>query len=470
MSLRELPAGFVESLAFAGDAASVLAEALASGTPPVSVRVNPGKGTEVPHGAERVAWCDTGFYLGQRPLFAADPMWHQGRYYVQEASSMAARRAMAHLATLHGGTALRVLDACAAPGGKTTAYAEVLPEGSLLVANEFDPARSNALLENTARHGAPAVVVTRAASQSFAALPGSFDIIAADMPCSGEGMMRKEPQALLQWSPALVRQCAALQAEIADALWSALRPGGYMLVSTCTFNRSENEDNIIRLIERYGAESVDLDITDYPGAMPSVDNRVSALRFLPGNVAGEGFFMAALRKPGNGTTETIARIRRNRTDQVPAAAEAFAAAHLDFPGHYRLIAGDTVHALAENHADFVDMLGGHVRILRPGVPLCTLKGRLAVPSSELLLNTAYRQHSLPQIDLDYSTACAYLRGEALPATPGMPSKGFLAVAYRGLPAGPAKSVGNRANNLYSPALRLRLTQAQLPPTAPAIIP
>ena len=109
MSLRELPAGFVESLAFAGDAASVLAEALASGTPPVSVRVNPGKGTEVPHGAERVAWCDTGFYLGQRPLFAADPMWHQGRYYVQEASSMAARRAMAHLATLHGGTALRVL-------------------------------------------------------------------------------------------------------------------------------------------------------------------------------------------------------------------------------------------------------------------------------------------------------------------------------------------------------------------------
>ncbi|MDE5661108.1 MAG: RsmB/NOP family class I SAM-dependent RNA methyltransferase, partial [Muribaculaceae bacterium] len=208
-----------------------LIEALA--TPPsVSIRANTLKDRTVPDGAALVPWCDNGFYLPSRPLFAADPAWHQGLYYVQDASSMVYSHVVAMISRMlepQAGHGLRYLDACAAPGGKSTAALEVLPADALVVANEYDRHRANILAENIAKSGAPNAVVTRGDAARFGRMHDAFDIVAVDAPCSGEGMMRKEPEAVRQWSEALVADCAATQRRLLESLWEALRPGGVLI-------------------------------------------------------------------------------------------------------------------------------------------------------------------------------------------------------------------------------------------------
>ncbi|MCH5346020.1 MAG: RsmB/NOP family class I SAM-dependent RNA methyltransferase, partial [Muribaculaceae bacterium] len=250
---RELPRQFVEMLeAFASRDFEQLAEALATTEPEVSVRLNRRRGgSQIPSLLSEVVdtpvtWTDGGYYLSSRPRFTLDPALHQGRYYVQDASSMFISRAVAEaLRHLDLSRQLLYIDACAAPGGKTTAAINVLPDGTTLIANEFVPLRAAVLHENITKWGYPDVIVTRGDTAAIGdALTGMADIIAADVPCSGEGMMRKDPEAIVQWSPKLVNDSARLQREIITNLWPALKPGGFFIYSTCTFNRRENEDNL----------------------------------------------------------------------------------------------------------------------------------------------------------------------------------------------------------------------------------
>ena len=201
-----------------GDAVAALAE----GSPEVSVRVNRHKPSAV-DSAEIVPWCEDGRYLSERPVFALDPCWHQGRYYVQEAGSMFVGHVVRSLSREWTGP-VAVLDACAAPGGKTTAVIDALPEGSLVVANEYVPSRAAVLKENIVKWGCPSVIVTRGDTASLSRLGEMFDLVVADVPCSGEGMMRKDEDAVAQWSEGLVRDCAALQWEIVCNLWEILAP------------------------------------------------------------------------------------------------------------------------------------------------------------------------------------------------------------------------------------------------------
>ena len=236
-----------------------------------SIRLNPKRlpPDAEPAGADgRVPWCQEGVYLKERPVFTADPLLHAGAYYVQEASSMF----LAHvLRTLRPAPRL-ALDLCAAPGGKSTLLRSLLPDDCLLVSNEPNRARCQVLAENMAKWGRPQVLVTQAYAADLAdavrnaqfALPdcarpahaqfsvpdcgrtaqplpsSSFGLILADVPCSGEGMMRKEPEAIAQWSPAFVAECAALQRSIISDIWPALQPGGLLIYSTCTFNPEED--------------------------------------------------------------------------------------------------------------------------------------------------------------------------------------------------------------------------------------
>ena len=251
----KLPEGFVESIAAVGTPVlDGLVDVGENIVPSVAVRDNVGKRFRYPGGDGDVPWCAAGHYLDNRPSFTLDPAFHQGMYYVQDASSMFIAHVLRHLA---GEGPLRYLDACAAPGGKTTAAIDALPHGSLVVANEYVPARAAVLRENVIKWGSPDVIVTRGDTAALVkAMPESFDIIAADVPCSGEGMMRKDADAVAQWSHRLVEECADRQREIVGNLWRALKPGGFMVYSTCTFNRHENEEIIGMLVEEYGAESV----------------------------------------------------------------------------------------------------------------------------------------------------------------------------------------------------------------------
>lgn len=283
-----LPAAFIETLRgdLGPERAGVVLSALAA-EPEVSVRVNPGKltlGALRAHfgelAGEPVAWAsDEGFYLNGRPSFTLDPLFHAGAYYVQEASSMYAgvlfNRALDGLGRRTG---LRVLDLCAAPGGKTTQLLSHLDDTSVLVTNEVVPSRATVLAENVARWGRSNVAVTSSDPSAFTALRDRFDVVVTDVPCSGEGMFRKDPRAVAEWSPDTVKLCAARQRRIVADVWPALAAGGFLIYSTCTFNRSEDEENVAWICSSLGGSCLEM------------------RHFYPGEDRGEGFFAALIQK------------------------------------------------------------------------------------------------------------------------------------------------------------------------------
>lgn len=460
-----LPEGFIESLS-QGSGAPLFAglpEAL-SLDPVVSVRIDPAK---TPRGgwaddARAVPWAETsGRYLPSRPAFIFDPLMHQGAYYVQDASSMVLGHAVRCITEGRSGP-VAYLDACAAPGGKTGAAIDALPPGSVVWANEYVPQRAAVLRENLAKKGYPLTIVTTGDTSRFAALPDSFDIIAADVPCSGEGMMRKDAEAVAQWSPALVAQCAELQRSILQNLWPALRPGGFLIYSTCTFNRRENEDNVRRLIETFGAEPVEIPVDPAWAIAPALDSDIHAYRFIPGRTEGEGLFLAVLRKPGDEafTPQPSAEksggkgARKERRESKPAPVPAEAQSWL-MPGCGATLTldGDRIMAVFPQS----------VARTHPALEVGTVKGRDAIPSQQLALSRVYRRGAFPEVDVDRSSALMYLRGEA-PQLPSGTPRGHILLTYRDLPLGFVKNIGTRCNNLYPRPWRiLSALPSPLPP-------
>ena len=288
--MKNLPDEFLSQLASLGHPAyERLPEVIEAAQPVVSVRLNPARPAfgfaDLHDGC--VPWHPNGVYLSKRPSFTLDPALHQGCYYVQDASSMAVSSAVSHAVSSIGQLPrpLCYLDACAAPGGKTTAAIDALPSDAFVVANEFDQRRANILIENLAKWGAEAFV-TRGDAASMHFPDSFFDIIAADVPCSGEGMMRKETVAVDQWTPALVDACSSLQRAIVDNLWGALRPGGFFIYSTCTFNLSENEHIIDHLIKEYDADPIPFGHS-FPGVLGSMGGYdFPCYRFVPGAIRG----------------------------------------------------------------------------------------------------------------------------------------------------------------------------------------
>ncbi len=451
---RRLPDSFREMIAaILPDKAETLLHALSETEPEVSVRANSLKGSHPLPSADLVPWCPDSFYLHERPLFAADPAWHQGLYYVQDASSMAVAAVVRQLIDneLSDVPNIRCLDACAAPGGKTGAVAAVLPPDALIVANEFDSRRANILVENIAKTGAPNVCISRGPAQKYGRVTNAFDLILADAPCSGEGMMRKEEEAVAQWSPGLIRQCRDLQREILDALWKALRPGGVLVYSTCTFNKEEDEDNLAYLVDTLGGEAVELPLLAYEGVCSGLGDYPS-YRFLPGYIRGEGLFICAIRKPGEASANKTRRSQARITTDPTMAR--FAKEVLAEPEKYIV---DGTNAVPKQHADFLASLRKDIDFLRYGLPLGSLKGRDIVPSHELAISTVLKNKHFPMLELAYPDAFSYLRGEGMSELPGDLPRGYFLACYRGRTLGFAKNIGRRANNLYPDEYRLRLT-------------
>ncbi|MDE6042639.1 MAG: hypothetical protein K2G07_03725 [Muribaculaceae bacterium] len=444
---------FVASLAELGHAYADLPAAL-EGEPEVSVRVNAAKGARPVDGLEPVAWCPGGFYLPGRPAFTFDPALHQGLYYVQDASSMALAAVAAQVAAAEGGRPLRWLDACAAPGGKTTAIASELPPGSVLVANEYDQRRYGSLVENTAKWGDPRVACVRGDAVRFGRMEGAFDVVSADVPCSGEGMMRKDAEAAAQWSPALVADCARTQWRIVEALWNALRPGGTFIYSTCTFNRSENEEIVARMVAEFGATGMEVAALERPEVVRGIDSPVPCYRFVPGRLRGEGLFLCLLRKPGDAPA---AALRTPRYEKPDARVAAAVASWLDGDYRLRTAPDGSVYALRREAAALVpDAQGLHV---------ATVKGRDLIPAQPVALSTALRPGAFPTAEVDYPTALAYLRREAV-ALDHAP-RGIVLLHYAGRPLGFVKNLGSRANNLYPQPWRIMSTHA--PATPPQVV-
>ena len=404
--------------------------------PSVSVRLNPAKvkGLDLPAGGE-VPWAAAeGRYLKDRPMFTADPWFHAGAYYVQEASSMSLGMAVRRYVD----SPVVALDLCAAPGGKSTHLRALLPEGSLLVSNEPVRARAQVLAENMTKWGHPDVVVTQSYPADFSRLTGFFDVVVADVPCSGEGMFRKEADAVAGWSMDCVAMCRDRQRDILRAVWPALRPGGLLMYSTCTFNPYENE-----------------------GAGPLLP----VCHFLPWVVRGEGFLLSVLSKTSSnagdcGAESAVgmpARLRKRekgKSGEGGGADPAFRT-WLRHPLAFDFRdCGPRVVAFRAAWSRRLDLLCRAAKVIHAGIPLAERKGKDWMPLHALALSAEVAPSAFPVAEVDYDTAVAYLRKEALVLPPAVP-KGYVLVAYGGLPLGFVKNVGGRANNLYPAEWKIR---------------
>lgn len=292
--MPNLPSEFIErTRQLMGEAeCNALCRALQADEP-VSIRTNTGKNAPVPPQVHPVPWTDNGFYLNRRPAFTFDPLFHAGFYYVQEAASMFIAQAVRRYVN----RPVVMLDLCAAPGGKSTLVRNCLPQGSLLVANEVMRARSQVLAENLIKWGNPEVIVTNNDPADFSRLEERFDVILTDVPCSGEGMFRKDDRAISEWSSEGVELCWKRQRRIVADIWPCLKQGGILIYSTCTFNREENEDNVAWIASTLGAEVLPVDTETEWGITGNLTGEdFPVYRFLPHHTSGEGLFVAVLRK------------------------------------------------------------------------------------------------------------------------------------------------------------------------------
>ncbi len=450
----ELPKEFIEqTTALFGEERYSQFEKGLKEEPVVSVRTNPTKPFAEWDG-EKVAWAANGHYVENRPSFTADPLFHAGCYYVQEASSMFLEQVLRQYVS----TPVRMLDLCAAPGGKSTHALSLLPEGSLFVANEPVPLRASILTENIIKWGAPNAVVTRNDPADFAPLKDFFDIIAVDAPCSGEGMFRKDARAISLWSPGNVKTCVARQRSILADIWQTLRPGGLLIYSTCTYNPHENEETVAWMRDEFGAEILPIETSDGWNITGNlIGEEFPAYRFIPGYTRGEGFFLALLRKEGEGS---VSQPRPARTKPTPLPKQqSDIKSWITSPDYTFDVNEDCVTAIPTKHHSAISALQSRLKVLHCGVPVATIKNKKAIPMHQLAMSNILNRGAFATEELSLEQALAYLHREAL-TLPDAPM-GILLLTYKEAPIGFAKNVGNRVNNLYPAEWRIRKNPMEL---------
>lgn len=392
----------------------------------------PAPGTAVP-------WCTTGRYLAERPVFTLDPFLHAGCYYVQEAASMLLEQAVIAGGPWDADTI--ALDLCAAPGGKSTHLAALLPAEALLICNEPVKPRQAALQENLWKWGRTGTVITGDRPEAFAPLGAFADLIVVDAPCSGEGMFRKEPFARAQWTDGLVEQCARQQADILRTAWALLRPRGTLIYSTCTWEERENEEQVERLVHDGGLF--------LPLALDAVWGVVAGgagYRCYPHRLQGEGFFLAAVRKPG----ERSGRAPAGAVAPLPAEVAGWCAT----PALFTTGVHQGLHHVHQARWDaHVQALMRTVRVLAPGTPLAEPKGHELRPHAAWALAQELRADAFPALELDKADALRYLRGEALNAEG---AEGVSRVEHAGHTLGWVHGAGRRWNNRWPAPWRIRM--------------
>ena len=468
MTEMELPRTFVERILrdLGTTEGKALCRAL-DGEACVSIRVNPAKAEglrgEQPArvsevlpmltAAGRVPWCADGFLLAGRPSFTFDSDFHAGAYYVQEAASQFVGCLLQGVPT----SGARILDLCAAPGGKTTLYASLVGRGGLVVANEIDRRRASVLADNVRKWGTGNVVVTTCEPHAVCDCEAWFDVVAVDAPCSGEGMFRKDPAARGEWSENNVRQCAARQDDILREAWRALRPGGTLIYSTCTFNRDEDEGSLERMLAWAGDEVAAPYPVDVDPAWGIVEGEVGpfrTFRFFPHRTVGEGFFVAVARKaPDAPGRQRLPKGRRSMVAPADRASAGELRRWVREPDRmvFGTVAG-TGYAWYGEQAEAVKTLSEALPVICSGVALGQLfKGRLK-PDPALAFFDGLERGAVPVAGLDDEQALRYLRRQEVAA--GALAEGVNLVTARGRALGFAKRIGARVNNMYPNSLRI----------------
>lgn len=416
---------------------------------PVSIRVNSGKWNKKPSGSNQVPWSPKGYYLTQRPSYTLDPLFHSGCYYPQEASGMFLEEAVRQTCDFKEN--LRVLDLCAAPGGKSIILSDMSGSNGLLISNETIRSRSAILSETITKWGAVNTIVTQNDPAAFARLPSYFDIIFVDAPCSGEGMFRNET-AVNEWSVPNTVHCSERQKRILMDVWPALKENGILIYSTCTFNPGENEENLKWFCTRNEADNIGLDISAFPGITEIDFEGLRGYGFYPGRIKGEGFFISVLRKTGK--QEKVHFPKKKNSTLLPGKHElALVEKWTNFSAGRILRWKDEIFAVPYQMDDYIHLFQ-NLRIVKTGTKLFAIKQNDVLPSHELSLSQSLRPDAFPSVELSVREALAYLHRDNLSLNYALP--GWNLVTYKGVNLGFIKNLGNRVNNYFPSEWRIRM--------------
>lgn len=430
----------------------------ASGDQVTSIRFNPPKWKKVTDSsiaqekelfkqAEDIPWCKFGKYLNERPLFTIDPLFHAGVYYVQEASSMFVWHVLEQ--TIGNSTSQKVLDLCAAPGGKSTLLASYFTDG-LVVSNEVIKSRANILVDNIAKWGSDNVVVTNNDPSHFKSLPSFFDVMVIDAPCSGSGLFRKDPNAINEWSEDNVNLCSKRQQRILADVFPALKEGGTIIYSTCSYSTKEDEEILDWIMAEFDVENIRIPIDETWGIVESQSDRTAAFgyRFYPYLAKGEGFFIAAFKKKG---TPSDIRYKEQSLTTVSKNEKLLLHNFISIPEQYQLFKqGEGVKMFPSNWFKELEILSKHLYIKKAGIELGSIKGKDIIPHHELALSLQDLEN-IPKVELEIDDALEYLRKKELKIEA---LKGWNLVTFCELPMGWIKVLPNRINNYYPAELRI----------------
>lgn len=412
-----------------------------------SIRINPAKKAERTTDSP-VPWCNGGYYLAERPSFTLDPLFHAGGFYVQEASSMFLWEVLKQ--TIGQNTAgLKVLDLCAAPGGKSTLLASYFANG-LVVSNEVIKARASILVENITKWGSDNVVVTNNDPSHFSALTNFFDVIVIDAPCSGSGLFRKDKDAIEEWSENNVKLCSQRQERIVADILPCLKQSGTLIYSTCSYSKQEDEEVLDKIKESNCLESIALNIPDEWGIITTQSDKTASYgyRFYPYLTKGEGFFIAAFTKTDGGLDGYY---QEQKLATLSKAEAATMQSFVPLADTYALFKqGDAIKTISTDWFSALQVLAKQLYIKKAGIELGTIKGKDVIPHHELAMSHL-PLNGFNTLELDEQKALQYLRRQDLFEESNL---GWNLVKHCELPLGWAKVLPNRMNNYYPQAWRI----------------
>lgn len=409
-----------------------------------SVRINPAKPLADPPSLEKIPWSRLGYYLEQRPSFTFDPLFHAGCYYVQEASSMFLEQALIQTADLR--QPLKVLDLCAAPGGKSTHLQSLISASSLLVSNEVIRTRVNILQDNLIKWGGANVMITNNDPRDLSRLPHFFDIIVVDAPCSGSGLFRREPEAIGEWSEQNVTLCSQRQQRILADIWEALRPGGLLIYSTCSYSIEEDEDIFDWMMNSLKAVPVSIKLEQSWGIVDTG----KGYRFWPDKIKGEGFYMAVFQKEKG---EEIGPVRIKKKPALVGARDLGILDKWMKTEGFRFIQNDiTVYAWPAVLEEAMSLVLQQLHVIYSGIKAGELMHGKLVPDHSMAMSMILSD-SMEKVELSREMAIRYLQKKDIDISAS--GIGWKLACFQGHPLGWMKVLSNRINNYYPGVLRIR---------------
>jgi 16S rRNA C967 or C1407 C5-methylase (RsmB/RsmF family)/NOL1/NOP2/fmu family ribosome biogenesis protein len=446
----KLPPPFIRSLKDNyGLEDELLLESIEKGEFITSIRLNPSKPADIYTNAEPIPWCESGRYIDERPNFTADPLFHAGCYYVQEASSMFLQQALKHTVDLSND--IRILDLCAAPGGKSTLISSLISSDSLLLSNEIIKTRVPVLTDNLNKWGQTNSFVSNNDPRDFKRLPGYFDVMVVDAPCSGSGMFRKDAAAIGQWSEGAVQLCSERQQRILADAYPSLKEGGILVYSTCSYSRQENEDIADWLCEEFNMTPVRIPVAENWGIQETISEKkgASGYRFYPHRLKGEGLYLACFLK--NDKTDETKSKRANQGKGNPINEPLFQTWLNPDSDLLIQVANDDQFAIRKQHAQDFEILRSSLYLKKSGTRVGKIIGKDLIPHHELALSLINNQE-VARINLELEQALEYLKRNEIKIDHDF--RGWALVCYRGHTLGWAKCLQNRVNNYFPKELRI----------------